>query len=601
MIMKIHISTYVIVLFVLLLSSCGTWLPKSNEPASSQLISDPATKAKQLEMQGSYLESAQEYLRIAAQMRPPTQQGYQLSAVKAFLQANKLTEAKTELAQLDIKQSYGLEIPIELVRIRIDLAENQVEQASQRLAGIDPQTLPLPLQLEYKQLYAQIKLAQGDTLEAIRQWTAVDKLAQADPHLLKRNHQQLWRALLSYPLNGLKQAEQVPGDIFSGWLALALLVNTTPQNYLLPALNNWQLRFPNHPANQDIIPTLLVPPANQLPNQPQQQLKQVALLLPLSGKFGDSAEAVKNGFITAAEADNLVNRPQISIHDVNPDNLLESYDKAVKAGAEFIVGPLEKSDLEIIANNKKPQLPVPTLGLNHLETPIVTGNLYQFSLSPEDEAQIVASRAAQDGYRAALVLVPEGDWGNRLLIAFQTEWEKQGGKVVSEQNYGNNFEVAVTQLRQELNRGDMLFLVAFPQLARQILPLLTVDSEQHLPIYSTSHIYAKTPDPQRDKDLSGVKFVDMPWILVPDNKAKQLQSTLQPDWPSEKIEKLSRLQALGVDAYEILSQLRSLNPPIPFQRAGQTGHLFLSQDGKIHRDQLQWAHFVEGVPQLLNQ
>ena len=35
-------------------------------------------------MQGSYLESAQEYLRIAAQMRPPTQQGYQLSAVKAF-------------------------------------------------------------------------------------------------------------------------------------------------------------------------------------------------------------------------------------------------------------------------------------------------------------------------------------------------------------------------------------------------------------------------------------------------------------------------------------------------------------------------------------
>ena len=187
------------------------------------------------------------------------------------------------------------------------------------------------------------------------------------------------------------------------------------------------------------------------------------------------------------------------------------------------------------------------------------------------------------------------------MIAFQTEWEKHGGKVVSEQNYGNNFEVAITQLRQDLNRGDMLFLVAFPQLARQILPLLNANSEQRLPIYSTSHIYAKTPDPQRDKDLSGVKFVDMPWVLVPDNKAKQLQSVLQPSWSSDKIEKLSRLQALGVDAYEILSQLRSLNPQIPFQRSGQTGHLFLSQDGKIHRDQLQWAHFVEGVPQLLNE
>ena len=599
MTIRIHTSTYVMVWFALLLSSCGTWLPKSNEPTSSQLISDPAAKAKELEMQGHYLESAQEYLRIAAQMRPPTQQGYQLSAVKAFLQADMLTEAKSELARLDVKQSYGLEIPIELVHIKIDLAENQIEQASQRLAGIDPNTLPLPLQLEYKQLYAQIELAKGDTLAAVRQWTEVDKLAQAEPHLLKKNHQQLWRALLSYPLNDLQQVEQVPGDIFSGWIALALVVNTTPQNYLPSVLNNWQLRFPNHPANQDVIPTLLIPTANQILSQPQ-SLKQIALLLPLSGKFGDSAEAVKNGFITAAEADNLTNRPQISIHDVNSDNVLESYDKVIKAGAEFVVGPLEKLDLEIIADNKKPQLPVPTLGLNHLETSIVTGNLYQFSLSPEDEAQVVATRAAKDGHRAALVLVPEGDWGDRLLIAFQTEWEKQGGKVISKQDYGNNFEVAVTRLRQDLNQGDMLFLVAFPPLARQIIPLLNADSEQHLPIYSTSHIYAKTPDPQRDQELSGVKFVDMPWILAPDNQAKQLQSILQPNWPAEKIEKLSRLQALGVDAYELISQLRSLNPQKPFQRSGQTGHLFLNLDGKIHRDQLQWAQFVEGVPQLLN-
>ena len=603
MIMKIHISTYyLMVLLALLLSSCSTWLPKHNGSTTSQLVSDPAAKAKQLEMQGYYRESAQEYLRIAAQMRPPTQQGYQLSAIKAFVEANMITEAKAELARLDIKQSYGLEIPIELVHIKIDLAEHQTDSASQRLKSIDSSTLPLPLQLEYKQLYAQIEMAKGDTLEAIRQWIEVDKLAPADSNLPKKNHQQLWRALLSYPLNDLKQIEQIPGDIFSGWVALSLLVNTTPQGYLPATLNNWQLRFPNHPANQDIIPILLVPPPNQnqILAQPQ-PVKQVALLLPLSGKFGDWAEAIKNGFITAAEADSLANRPQINIHDVNSENILESYDKVVKAGAGFVVGPLEKQDLEMLADQKKPQLPVPTLGLNHLETPIIAGNLYQFSLSPEDEAQIVAIRAARDGHRSALALVPEGDWGQRLLSAFQTEWEKHGGKIIREQSYGNNFEVAVGELRQNLNSGDMLFLVAFPPLARQILPLLNADSAQHLPIYSTSHIYAGTPDPQRDQNLNGVKFVDMPWILVPDSKAQQLHSILQAGWPSEKIEKLSRLHALGVDAYELLSQLRSFNSPTPFQWTGQTGHLSLSQDGKIHRDQLQWAHFVEGVPQLLNE
>ncbi len=581
--------TYLIILFSLLLSSCGTWLSQDDK-SSSASIADPAEVAKRLERQGHYQESAHEYLRLAAQMRPPTQQGYQLSAVKAFLQANMLAEAKTELARLDVEQSYGLTIPIELVRARIDLTEQRVDDALQRLDQIDPNQLPTPTQLEYQQLHAQVTAAKGNTLKAVRSWIAADKLAKTDPYLLSNNHQQLWRALLSYPQPELEQVQQNQGDVFSGWIALALLMKTTSSEYLGHALNNWRLRFPNHPASQDIVPTL-VQQAGQMPAQP----KQIALLLPLSGKFGAWAKAIRNGFTTIAQTEDLSNRPHITVHDVNVDNLLETYQQVVAEGAEFVVGPLEKNGLEILASSH-PQLPIPTLGLNHLETSTMTGNLYQFSLSPEDEAKAVAIRAWEDGYRTALALVPEGDWGKRLLTAFQTVWEQQGGKVVVEQSYGNDFESATTQLRQETQQGEVIFLIAFPQLARQIVPLLG----NQLPIYSTSHIYTGAPDSRLDNVLNGVIFADMPWILSPDAKAKQLQTSLQQSQPDE-IRKWSRLHALGVDAYKLLSHLHSLNPLQPLQWQGQTGHLILNHNGKIHRDQLYWAQFVKGIPQLRNQ
>jgi outer membrane PBP1 activator LpoA protein len=586
--------TTLTILLISLLSGCGQPPIRVGDGPRIDVkptISDPAETAKRLEKQGKYQQAAEEYLKIAAQSTPPTRQGHQLSAIKVYFKGGMLDEARTELAKLDTGQSYGLEIPLEFMRIKIDLAEQQATSALNRLKAIEPSTLPPPLQLEYKQLHAQAIAAKGEVVQAVREWMAIDDSANADPTVIKENHQQLWRSLSTLEQSALERVPQKLGDTLSGWTALALLTKTSPQKQLAAGINNWQLRFPNHPATQYIVPTL-VPKLDQSPSPP----KQVALLLaPVKSKFGKQAEAVQNGFFAALEVDSEGNRPNVATYEVNANDVLEVYQKAVAGGADFVVGPLLKNTLSVLAESYV-QLPVPTLGLNHLETPVVTGNLYQFALSPEDEAREVATRAWADGHRSALILVPEGNWGERVSTAFQTEWEKQGGQVVTQSPYGSKFKSSIPRIlrKRSVKAADMAFVVAFPKIARQIIPLFKA-RRSDLPIYSTSHVYSGTPNPRYDRKSDSVMFVDMPWVLDPDENGALMQTTLQQSSP-KGMKKYKRLYALGIDAYYSLPQLQQLSQP---QWQGQTGRLFVDNSGIIHRDQLQFARFAEGKPQLV--
>jgi len=592
--MFIRTLIYLFILFSLL-SGCGKPLVvKVDEPvpATEPVIVDPAETAKQLEKQGHYQQAAEEYLRVAAQTTPPTKQGHQLSAIRAFLKGNQLAKAKAELAKLDVKQSYGIEIPLELVRAKIDLAEKHVKQAERRLNGINSATLPEPLQLEYKQLHAQVLFVKGEVLNAVHEWIALDNLSKSEPSVLKDNHQHLWKGLSTLSPNKLKKVKQEQGDIFSGWVALALLTKTSHKAYLQQGINHWQLRFPIHPATTNIIPSLV-----QNVDKTLATPTRVTLLLPsFDSKFGKYAQALENGVFTAAAQNN--NRIKVTARYVNEDNVLAIYKSAVKEGTDFVIGPLMKSTIAALADSQS-QLPVPTLALNHLGKPINTGNLYQFGLLPEDEAKELAIRAWADGHRVALVLVPEGEWGKRVSKAFEKVWKKQGGKITATHVYGSDFEFSILQVLRKKNvkTANMVFMGAFPITAPTIRKMFVSILNDRLPIYSTSHIYGGAPNARVDKKLNGVMFVDMPWVLAPNENAKKLQTILQESWSRDDISKFKRLYALGIDSYALLSQLQQLTRS-PWQ--GQTGLLSVDNRGVIHRNKLLWARFVEGKPQLID-
>ena len=101
----------------------------------------------------------------------------------------------------------------------------------------------------------------------------------------------------------------------------------------------------------------------------------------------------------------------------------------------------------------------------------------------------------------------------------------------------------------------MLFSWWLPLIiGRQIRPLLRYFFAGNIPVYATSQIYSGRPNPQRDADLNGVMFCDMPWVLSPSNLSPsslaRIQQQVQTAWPDSYANN-AKLYALGVDAYRV--------------------------------------------------
>jgi outer membrane PBP1 activator LpoA protein len=318
---------------------------------------------------------------------------------------------------------------------------------------------------------------------------------------------------------------------------------------------------------------------------------RVALLLPLDGPLKNYSSAIQTGFFAASKNSGF-SAPSISVINTSGSNAVAAYDKAVTGGANFIVGPLSKPEVSALANHG--DLKVPTLALNTLDKSQKISNLYQFGLSPFDEAYQAADKAHQDQHQNVLIIAPNSAWGKSVVRVFMNRWNALGGKVAGQTYYtdqqtlmkdvsnllqvkepvktkGDHSTAARLRLvpthRQD---ADVIFMVATPYYARQIRPMLKYYFAGNIPVYATSQIYSGTLHPNKDQDLDGVMFCDTP---APNTK----------------------LYSLGFDAYNVMMHLNQMAAHPQVGLPGQTGTLFLGQNLHIYR-QLMWYRMSNGQP-----
>lgn len=354
----------------------------------------------------------------------------------------------------------------------------------------------------------------------------------------------------------------------------------------------------------------------------------LVLMLPLKGEFAANSQAIRNGFLVAYDYFRN-HHPEINVKvvDTSGGNLSEIYHQAVTDGAEIIVGPLTKKEVEELL--KIAPLPIPTIALNTLDNypHNFAPNLYQFGLLPQDEAIQIAVRMMQQQHDQVAIIVSQNSWSNKILAAFKNRYEAAGGQVVATLNYDSKLRLAdqlcpflakdaaklcVVQKRKDkqfhdphelMRRQDInaIFLIATPSEARQIVPLLKFYYAGDLPIYATSSVYTGVPQPSLDLDLDGIYFCDLPWILKApgffNDALQSMQQKITTLW-GDSSAKYGRLYALGIDAYNLSLGLNGLinAPQIGFE--GASGTLYLDDFNHIYRD-LKWAKMQNGVPVVL--
>ena len=310
-----------------------------------------------------------------------------------------------------------------------------------------------------------------------------------------------------------------------------------------------------------------------------------ALLLPLaSTAFGKHAEAVRSGFLAAAKVNGGVALP-VRIYDLSddPQQTVDTYIKALGAGARVVVGPLTRSGVTAVVESAT--VIVPTLALNMPESGNggARDNIYTLSLQVEAEARQVAELAFRDGYRRALTVNGDTALLKRIHQAFVEEFTRLGGAQVAEHAFSMD-QSSLNRLKQAAGAAtqDMAFLaldVPRARLARAYLGAL--------PLYATSQVYPGNAGPLAGFDLAGVRFLDMPWLLQPDHAA--VMAYPRPDY-REAIE-LERFYALGIDAFRVTQALLAGNADAALD--GVTGRLTLGRDHNFIRG-LTAAQFTDG-------
>lgn len=609
----------------LLLAGCSAPLPDLGveiEPKQR----DAVAHAAEAEANGNLVIAAREYRALGNRSASPQREAFLLKAASIFVRGNYGNEARDVIKTINSKKlSQEQLVQRDLLLARISLLERKPQQALKHLPVTKVSNGQMPSSsVEVYQLRADAYESNGNYVEAARTRVELEPML-ADDNAKQENRLRLWQALIQASPAAMQTYRTTPPDVLSGWLELAYFAKTRDQGTSSKTfLASWQARYPDHPASSAQFSSIFqTSDAANVTSIGKAQ--HIALLLPLSGDFAPHSAAVRDGFLAAFYAGQQADyRPDIRVYDTGADLQMgrAAYRKALDEGADFIVGPLDKPLLEDLSTSN--DFPVPTLALNYTQNEVSINNLFQFGLSPEDEARQVAERAWLDGYTKALMLTPEGEWGQRLSETFSTHWRELGGEILEAQTYppnSNDFAGPVTALlnidasqarfqalKQLLGRdikfeptrrqdADFIFVAAFPRQARQIRPQLKFHYASTLPVYTTSHVFGGEANPNFDRDMDGIMFPDIPWVLNASTDHNPNWEQINRQW-SETAPAYRRLYALGIDAYTLMTQLDALqrNRESPIQ--GETGNLFLDDKNRIHR-QLLWARFKEGAPSLL--
>ncbi|MDH3409862.1 MAG: penicillin-binding protein activator [Gammaproteobacteria bacterium] len=606
-------SLLALLLLTLTLAGCGTsgFGGFGGKPGES--------RAERLSRNGQHDDAARVYIGLAASAVGNERDRLTLLAVEQWLDAGDAIRARN--AFRDVAKPGGSELRWlwSTNSAALSLYAGEADAALSILEPMGREPLSERHRLRVEALRADAYIQKGDPIRAVELMTQRE-LWLRDRRSIEQNRWRLWQGLLVSDAAALRASAELALDPeVKAWLQLGSLAASTGQQGIgwINGAVRWREVNTQHPA-MAIIDRLQLP--DQLsPDYP----RQIALLLPLSGRTSPAGHAVQNGFFGAyfSTATGLDEQQIVRVYDVNNEGgASAAYATAVDDGAEFVIGPLLRSSVIELANDIL--VPVPVLTLNYLpDDTLAPPGLFQFALAPEDEARSAAKRALADGHSRAVALVPNNDWGRRLMSSFTTEFEAFGGTLLDYRTYtpGNqDFSNTIEDLmglsgsvrryqRLRANIGgplqfdprrrqdtELIFLAADAPAGRLLKSQLKFHYSGDLPVYSTSSINAL--DGRSNSDLNGIMFADTPWMIAPQSWIERLPPLYGKYWPEER--RLGRLHAMGYDAYQLIAALFAARTGPMQEIDGATGKLFLDHDGRVRR-RLAWAQFQGGEPVAL--
>lgn len=526
--------------------------------------------------QGKPREAAQQLEAEAALVRGATRSQLLADAAFAWHEAGDDARARMLLPQVQVRQLAGASRQRHaLLAAELALADKQPAAVLQAQGTLQPDLLPAAQQARWHLARGQALEAGGDAFAAAgaraRAGVLLSGSARTD------NQRAITRLLAGLDDAALasRSAALPAGDPLYNHAGRALIGRGLPLPRPFDRDAAWQLDTGKRP------------PAEADGYRPPVKM---AVLLPLSGTLATAAAPVRDGLLAGYYAE-YRRRPQVDFIDTRgtPAGAIAAYDKAVAGGADFVVGPLGRDEVDALFGREP--LQVPLLALNRGKDTPPAGSA-GFSLAPEDDGIMAAEYLLARERGNVLVIGSNDDTGRRATAAFRERFAERGGKVAASLSVGDAPGDVSARLRQA-GAVDAVFLAVKGSQARALAPQLALAGIGGATRVGTSQLVSGTGKAGEDMALDGIAFPSEAWTVrgaagLP--AASELASTL----PTAR-GAAARLFAFGFDAWKITAYLEKLANSTQGGMAGATGTLHLDGFGNVLRTPA-WSTFSGGQP-----
>jgi len=613
-------------LFLLTLSSCSNQkaIPKKQPIVKSheEVVVDPLPL------------SAEQTLHSAAEL-PPEQAILQLvTASELYLQEKNYPKAlwlADKTMAIIANDNHQLANKVSLLQVKAtslmaldkpSLSKAQLHAMHQLSADNN-----ISLSIGYYQTLSKVMSANAQPIAALEADFHVFAL---DDSLTKEmatdEIRQLWQKLQALSAWQFAHFSKSKVPFGKGWVQLMQYANKFGHDKVQfdRYLTQWQRQFPTHPATP--IALSLLEKESTI-----NQSENIAVLLPLSGKQAAAGVVAQQGILAAYKNDESKHLHFFDTHQLNWQTLPAKFNDS---NIDFVIGPLLKNDVEsylaitkATENNSKAtdSSSLPTLLLNLPDKSSLDSNQMALSMRPEDEAVQAATTLSNTNYKMPVVLSHQDKVSKRIANAFVAQWQVMTGNNIDivffekgkkmQANLKASLDVDSSQNRidelksrlqqtlkfQTRNRRDidMIYVVGSAEQTRLVKPYIDVNISPFanvIPVYASSRSHSNKKDNSSQRDLQGLTFTEMPWLLESPQQNTTLKQISQQLW-AKRSDSLSRIFAMGYDSYNLVDKVTLMQKAPYIRHYGQTGILQLNDNNILTRS-LIWGRYQQN--QVIN-
>lgn len=619
------IKVSLIAILISFLTGCPSYIPKQ--------ISYDQTK------------NAQYYLSQAENVSGSEKINWQLLAIRALLLENNVKQAVQLFNQLP--QNLDAEQLKEKTLLEGEIAVKTKQKFD--FKSISPTSLSEEQTIRYYKIKIDLDGLKKDYNAQLHDYIELEKYGSVNQHHDTINN--TWNFLTNLSDKKINQILIYADDyVLQGWIDLLYIYKSNIKMYafnnqddidadaiakleeeqyqaLKNAVSEWQIQYSGHPA-ATYLPRDIYGEKYHLPDAAEN--RKIALFLPLSGKSKIFGETIRLGYQDAAKASSPDLQQDINFYDTNSDSIENLIIRAKQQGAQLIVGPLLKQNVQTLLQSASN---IPVLALNKIEDISLSSDsatkICFFALSPEDEAKDAAQHIYNEKKKQPLLIIPHNNLGERVAKSFAQQWNI--AHPTSSPVYVQYFDSA-EELSKKMNSGVGIELEGVPLITAdvdqngQVMPKKQVEfdaiyiyasheeltliksmlemkssagnnskntssvktSKKNIPaLYASSRSNIANTTTDFRYDMDQLQLSDIPLIIKHDEYYSQLPDYIKNDYS------LARLYAMGFDAWALSSQFDNLVPYKSKSIDGKTGKLSVANQCDISR-KLSWIRYQDG-------